>query len=524
MKLIPSTRSGALWRFALGALIVIAFTAVTTAVAGLLQFKQFAADLSLTPALGHAQVTIPNPGNPQTLLIIGSDHRAGASFATANTDTMMLVRLDPNSSTINVISIPRDLRVKIPVGRTVSVQKLNSAYSIGGPNLLIRVLKQQVFPGLQISHIIDVNFGGFEALVDAIGCVYTDVDHRYYNNTAQTDYSSIDIEPGYQKLCGVPALQFVRFRHTDSDLVRNARQQDFIRWAKDQYGPDQIVSNREQLLSIFGAHTQTDGNLHTTDGLINLFDLVAFSAGHSIKQVKFPAILLPCGGGGASPVRANRFTPQTPCYVSANPGAEARAFHQFMSPTAQPAVRAPGAGGSGRGRGGRAGPSPAPRTGGLIADNADGQQQLTALGRVGIPVYYPRMIMAGTNYCSELTANCNSYPNPAYEYANAYPRKYELHDQSDLPHVAYRMTLVINSLLGEYYGVQGTSWQHPPIISTPTQTVTMGGRRLMEFFNGHRLTLVAWRTPQAVYWVSNTLTDDIPNGELAAIAASLTQG
>ena len=97
-----------------------------------------------------------------------------------------------------------------------------------------------MFPGLKVNHIIDVNFGGFETLVNAIGCVYTDVDHRYYNNTALTDYSSIDIQPGYQKLCGDQRASFVRFRHTDTDIVRNARQQDFLRWAKDQFSPTQI--------------------------------------------------------------------------------------------------------------------------------------------------------------------------------------------------------------------------------------------------------------------------------------------
>jgi hypothetical protein len=78
VRLIPSSRAGALWRFTLAALIVIAFTAATTAVAGLLQLNRFADDLSLTPALGHAQVTIANPGDPQTLLLIGSDHRAAS--------------------------------------------------------------------------------------------------------------------------------------------------------------------------------------------------------------------------------------------------------------------------------------------------------------------------------------------------------------------------------------------------------------------------------------------------------------
>src|SRR5437763_1236553 len=114
MKLIPRSRRGALWRSALGALIVITFTATTTAVAGLLQFKQVATYLSATPALPRAHVTIANPGDPQTLLLIGSDHRAGTPWKTANTDTMLLVRIDPNSSTINLLSLPRDLKVQIP--------------------------------------------------------------------------------------------------------------------------------------------------------------------------------------------------------------------------------------------------------------------------------------------------------------------------------------------------------------------------------------------------------------------------
>ena len=86
-------------------------------------------------------------------------------------------------------------------------------------------------------------------MIDAIGCVYADVDHRYYNNTVLTDYSSIDIQPGYQKLCGDDqsvsgALAFVRFRHTDSDVVRNARQQDFLRWAKEGYSAGKLLATR----------------------------------------------------------------------------------------------------------------------------------------------------------------------------------------------------------------------------------------------------------------------------------------
>ncbi|MDQ6731190.1 MAG: hypothetical protein M3022_13060 [Actinomycetota bacterium] len=70
-------------------------TAAATAVAGLLQFKNLINDLNAGQALPDAQVTLPNPGDPQTLMLIGSDHRAGDPFSAAHTDTMLLVRINP---------------------------------------------------------------------------------------------------------------------------------------------------------------------------------------------------------------------------------------------------------------------------------------------------------------------------------------------------------------------------------------------------------------------------------------------
>ena len=116
----------------------------------------------------------------------------------------------------------------------------------------------------------------------------------------------------------------MRFRHTDSDIVRNARQQDFMRWAKAQFSVGQLISKRDKLLKIFGKHTQTDPDLHSLDGLINLFNLVAFSAGHSIKQVPFPAEFLPCGGGVTT--ATGTVVGAVPCYVTANQGAEQAAY------------------------------------------------------------------------------------------------------------------------------------------------------------------------------------------------------
>src|SRR5579862_488240 len=131
MRLIPDSRGGALWRFLLAAVLVVLFAATATAVAGLLQFKQFAKEISVTPAIKNARVTVASAGAPQTLLLIGSDHRAGTPWTSANTDTMMLVRLDGSSSTINVLSIPRDLKVLLPQGGVMAPAKLNAAYSLG---------------------------------------------------------------------------------------------------------------------------------------------------------------------------------------------------------------------------------------------------------------------------------------------------------------------------------------------------------------------------------------------------------
>ena len=79
--------------------------------------------------------------------------------------------------------------------------------------------------------MINVDFGGFRRAVNYIGGVYVDVDRRYFNDNsaAASNYATIDVQPGYQKLCGKDALDYVRYRHTDNDLVRAARQQDFLR-------------------------------------------------------------------------------------------------------------------------------------------------------------------------------------------------------------------------------------------------------------------------------------------------------
>ena len=448
------------------------------------------------PATGGAA------GAPQTLLLIGSDHRAGEPYRVANTDTMLLVRVSAQSRVVNLLSVPRDLEVRLPLAGTTITGKLNSAYSIGGPHLLLRVLGTQVLPGLHVDHVIDLNFAGFSDVIDALGCVYADVDHRYYNNTALTDYSSINIQPGYQKLCGenqsdTGALAFVRYRHTDSDLVREARLADLLRWIAADLAAADPPPSLEHLLVAFAGHVTVDNGLHSAGALASEGTLLIHALHDQLRSIPFPAQLAPCDSGG------------TPCYVRASPRAKSLAFDAFMDLTPGGAPARPPA-------------TETPPTAGahLVDGSAGGQRQAAALGRPGLPVYYPGLIAHGSTYCSSAAGNCDTPQEPGDAFAGAYPRAYEI-AANGRAYPAYRMTLVINPSLGEFYGVQGTTWHDPPILARPTRTQTVGGRRLLEYDEGSRLTLVAWRTPSAVYWVSNTLTGTIPAGQLIAIAASL---
>ena len=506
MSLMPSSRGGALWRFALAAVIVIGFSATTTAVAGLLEFKTIAHYIARTPAIKHARVIVPSPGDPQTILILGSDHRAGEPQSAANTDTIMLVRLDAGSSTINVMSVPRDLMVDIPLPNGLSeTAKVNAAYSIGGPNLVVKTIQENVFPELQVNHIVDINFAGFRDLVNAIGCVYTQVDHYYYNNTAYTDYSSIDVEPGYQKLCGTAALSYVRFRHTDNDLVREARQQDFIRDAKNQYGQANLIDHRNELLKIFGEHTQTDPDLHTIDGLINLFNLVAFSDGHAIKQIPFPTQDIDYQVGNED-------------YVTADADAESSAFNEFMTPTVAP----PSSSTTTTPTTVTTAPKPARApTAGLIPDLKDARLQGTALGHTGMPVYAPKMIAAGAAYCSAELTNCPT--GSEISEVGAYPRSYVIRTPQHHPEAAYQMTVALNPTLGQYYDVEGMTWQRPPSLVDPTEVRVVCGKRLDLYFEGAKLDLIAWHTSRGVYWISNTLTDNLDKEQMIGLAASFVR-
>jgi LCP family protein required for cell wall assembly len=180
---------------------------------------------------------VPPPDQPATALLIGYDRRLEdiRDGNQVRSDTLMLVRADPSTDTISMLSFPRDLHVEVHCpGRGTFGDRINQAYAVCGPKGSLETVKQ--LTGLDINYLIMVNFRGFTQLVAKVGGVWVDVDHRYFNDNTDggENYAAINLQPGYQKLNGQKALDFARYRHLDSDLYRNARQQMVVRALKHQ--------------------------------------------------------------------------------------------------------------------------------------------------------------------------------------------------------------------------------------------------------------------------------------------------
>lgn len=170
------------------------------------------------------------PGKPINIVLIGSDSRGQETGDPGRSDSIILVHMDNQLGFISMLSFARDLYVNIP---GVGTDKINAAYTYGeqrgtgGPAKVIETVQE--LTGQRVQAYVNVDFKGFATLVDDIGGVYIDVDRRYFNdNSGPEKYEMIDLEPGYQKLGGDDALDYVRYRHTDSDFARIVRQQTFL--------------------------------------------------------------------------------------------------------------------------------------------------------------------------------------------------------------------------------------------------------------------------------------------------------
>jgi polyisoprenyl-teichoic acid--peptidoglycan teichoic acid transferase len=471
-----------LWkRVIIGSLLCIFAAAAATSVAAFHEVDKIVNALELSPELrlGKDTLATTDPGKPQTLLILGSDQRPKNNVeggSGARSDTIMLVRLNPDKEATAIMSLPRDLKVNIP-GH--GVDKINASYEIGGPQLTVDTVKQ--LTGLPINHVINVTFKGFWRAVNAIGCVYTDVDRDYFNDTAEFTY--INIDPGYQRLCARQALQYVRFRHFDTDLVRSARQQDFLRQMKQQVTYTDLISKRDRLVRIFGRNTATDARLRSTSEVLRLLKLAVYSATKPIQEIHFEGEI-------------------GPSYVTASNAQVKKLVQRFLDvkESAGPRGEAPGQRPARRPKRGRKS-HPLNVYDASVTGKDQALQAVQAGAGGSLPVFYPTLLR-----------NSSQFAQP--------PRVYKLMGTSGKRYGAYRMVVRRTDANGEYYGIQGTTWKNPPILDSPSETRKVGGREFKLFFAGDRLRLVAWQTPKATYWISNTLLQTLDKKQMMAIARS----
>lgn len=192
--------------------------------------------LVAVPWWAWSQVTkvnaVPSGDRPSdqpgtTYLLVGSDSRAGLTPAerkelgTGNaggrrTDTIMLLHTGAGPDLL--LSIPRDSLVDIPgYGRT----KINAAFAYGGPKLLVQTIEQNT--GIRVDHYVEIGFGGFVNVVDAVGGI------EICPTQAMKDpLANLDIKKGCQQADGATALGYARSRHTsqlgDIDRARHQRE------------------------------------------------------------------------------------------------------------------------------------------------------------------------------------------------------------------------------------------------------------------------------------------------------------
>jgi len=560
--------------------------------------------------------TLPQADAPAIALVIGSDHRSTDGSSPSRSDTFMLVRIDPKRHLVSLLSFPRDLWVEIP---GFGQDRINAAFSDGAQapgssptKLALETVKN--LTGLKVNYVAVVDFRGFSDLVDDLGGVYLPVDEYYLHTQAMNEasafgdrYAAIDVKPGYQLLYGKGALAFSRYRHTDSDFYRNARQQTFLR------AFEQRAATRFHGISI------TD-----LPDIKKLLDTVSHNVQIGAKGgapgwrtfVKYVTLAPSLAGHFVSArLEATTGMEGTASVVFASPDAVHRAVYQFThpetlaSPTGQlPTGKAPKkpkkpaskpavdptsvslAVLNGTTKAGEAA-STAKALGGFgyptSSSNADTQsytqtwiyyragsqkaaadvQKILGVGQVGpLPGTFSGasaevVTVLGTDYDGTLAikppkkARSSAYPstitpdNQVYLQAfrdaahrSHIPGMYPTVTQSASEFVPYTTTAPIRSyvihssghgyhsfyamfrmpgIAGAYWGIEETGFVDAPILANPTTRRTLDHRVYRFYYNGPHLHLVAFTYKNRVYWVINTLLDDLTNPEMVAIARSL---
>ncbi|MEV4421515.1 LCP family protein [Patulibacter sp. NPDC049589] len=436
-------------------------------------------------------------GKPQTMLLVGDDARIGEESG-QRSDTMILVRLDEDAKVTSMLSLPRDL---IVAGG--SSARLNASNVGKGPAGLIvqlkRILSTPQEP-FEINHYVSIRFSAFSAAVKAFGCFYVDVDRKYYNDNnppaggGNEPYAAIDVPAGYQRLCGEDSLSYVRFRHLDNDVVREARQAHYLAEARAQIAASKLITEGTKLAKTILGFVDTD--IRKARGLLGVVKLGLNVVGKPTKRITLDTTDTKEGA------------------LQTTPADLATAARRFLHPGSTPKSKPsqddakPTRTASGKRKKKAAPKIPATLTANASAAAVSIRNSGIAKNFTAAPIYLPKLVQNGAVYKDDYSRG--------YDIASANGRSF--------PWQGYRLVVAVDGArggIGQYYGIQGTSWKKPPVLELATDEVTLAGRKWRIEYDGARIRRLIWSTPNGTYWINNSLKNSLTNNEMRAIARSL---
>jgi LCP family protein required for cell wall assembly len=232
----PRRSSGRLRRVLSVVAVVVSFSIVAASGVGYALYRYYDGRIPhlALPIDGDRPARVK--GKALNFLLVGSDTRdgmtkeelrkAGTEFTPGRrSDTMILIHLSASREHVTLVSFPRDSYVEIPAHKGVAAHfgKINTAFSAGGPVLAIKTIER--LTNVRVDHYIEVNFAGFQRLVDAVDGVDVCLPVA-----AREPLSGINLPAGRSRVKGTQALAFVRQRHglPGGDLDRIKRQQQFM--------------------------------------------------------------------------------------------------------------------------------------------------------------------------------------------------------------------------------------------------------------------------------------------------------
>ena len=432
------------------------------------------------------------------------------------------MRLDPGAGDITELSVPRDLWVPRFTfhGSSYVNYKINAAYTIGseyGHNdtaadvLALKVVKQAL-GGITINDFIDLNFQSFENVVAKLGCVYVDVDHFFYHRNyagepSIDNYQAINIRPGYKPLCGNTALAYVRYRHGDSTFARDARQQDFLRSGEGparRQRPAQPLPARSSAASASRSQPTSAARPR--------------SRGSCTWRWR-PSTSPSCRSSSprtrrSRSTRAASTSRTRPRQPLADPRRR-RPVREHLALLEQPGriehgarphelvvlVEHPPPHGHARQHRTR---RYSVSTAGLTPTPSSEQTQATMLApQLPFKLEMPSLI---SDWATQTGVQYAYYA-------------YRLRGNDGRIHWAYHITWDDTQQIGAYYGLEGTTWTDPPLFAS-ADTRYHGGRPYLEVGNGRHIQDIGWIDNGVLYWVNNTLFDDLTDDQMVALAES----